>query len=274
MSTRGFEFQVRSSERPRGATRLTPRVQKPKVRLPWKKWFGWLFNLMALIVLVVGAICGGQALWPWLNRPVTEISVQGNMHYVDGQALHALLQEEVKGAFFDLDLNSIQKMVEANPWVERVDIHRIWPDRLVVNVDEELPVARWGDKQLVNSVGRIFTPQQAQLDELAGLPRLYGPDDQVQEAMRYFSTLSQQLRPLQMKISDLILEKRGAWTVDVIVADQPLRILLGREDLRERLYRFSTIYTAALKDRISQIEQIDVRHTNGVAVRWKQPAST
>ncbi len=265
---------IRASSKPRGATRMQPKVQRPKRVLPWRRWLTWCFNSFALVVLVVTADVSYRELKPWLDRPISQVSLEGEFQYIDVPELTALLRAELQGTFFSLDLQRLQQMLEADPWVERAEIRRVWPDEVVITLEEQLPVARWGDEGLVNPAGEVFSPANVQDETFRALPQLFGPQEQAPELMRYFSSLSQQLRPLGMNVDELVLEQRGAWTLGLSVDQQPLRVLMGREDLRPRLHRFMRAYQSVLKERVAQIEQVDVRHTNGVAVRWRPPAVT
>jgi cell division protein FtsQ len=69
-----------------------------------------------------------------------------------------------------------------------------------------------------------------------------------------------------LRLSGLTLEPRGAWTIEL---SNGVRVVAGREQLIPRLRRFLTIYQLELAERAEQIEQIDIRYTNGVAVRWR-----
>ncbi|MFP8967135.1 cell division protein FtsQ/DivIB [Pokkaliibacter sp. CJK22405] len=262
--------QLRGPGRPRGATRVAPVAKRKTRSLPWKQWLMWTSNTVLLTALVIGSGLGYEKAKAWLDRPVREIALQGDIHHVDSAFISQELQQEVTGTFFDLDLDHIRQLVEQDPWVDHAEVHRSWPDKVIINIEEALPVARWGDQALIDSAGRIFTPDAAQMTEYQSLPELVGPKDQVHDVMRYFSTLSQQLKSMGFTVQNLLLEERGAWTLQMVdESGLPLRLLLGREDLQSRLARFSTIYEAALKPRLAQIEQIDARHANGVAVRWK-----
>ena len=49
-----------------------------------------------------------------------------------------------------------------------------------------------------------------------------------------------------------------------------IEVVLGRENVLERLQRLTKIYPGALAKRSAEIKSIDLRYTNGMAVRWKK----
>ena len=51
--------------------------------------------------------------------------------------------------------------------------------------------------------------------------------------------------------------------------DDGFRVALGREDLAARLGRFLAVHREVLVDRAAEVEWVDARYMNGVAVRWR-----
>jgi cell division protein FtsQ len=52
-----------------------------------------------------------------------------------------------------------------------------------------------------------------------------------------------------------------------------LRLLLGKGINNERLERFISVYPKLLGEKIAQVDSVDLRYTNGFAVRWKAPSA-
>ena len=47
-------------------------------------------------------------------------------------------------------------------------------------------------------------------------------------------------------------------------------MLLGRDNLVEKLRRFIAIHEAELKPQLANIQRVDLRYPNGLAVAWRQ----
>jgi cell division protein FtsQ len=224
--------------------------------------------LLTLLVVFIGI--GSSALrelWNWLNQPVAEIRMAGATRHLDKTALAQTLAEGLSSPLLQLDLKQIQDQLIGNPWVHRASVRRQWPPSLEVQLEEEVPVARWGDKGLLNHQGDIFWPELK--PKYRVLPRLNGPAHETVRIMQQFHDLNRMFSNDGLRLIGLTLETRGAWTLEL---DNGIRIVAGREQLVPRLRRFLSIYRLSLADKAEQIEQIDIRYTNGVAVSWRAGA--
>jgi cell division protein FtsQ len=72
-----------------------------------------------------------------------------------------------------------------------------------------------------------------------------------------------------LSIVSLRLNERRAWQFEL---DNGLSVVLGRKDFENRIDRFVYMVINNLGEKLSQAEEIDMRYTNGFAVRWKQRA--
>lgn len=238
-------------------------IEQQKLQDQDRYWY----SVVLLTLLVVFAGIGNSALRDflgWLNQPVAEIRVAGATRHLDKTALAQTLASGLDRPLLELDLKQIQERLIEDPWVHAASVRRHWPPALEVQVEEEVPVARWGDKGLLNHQGDIFWPELK--PEYRSLPRLSGPAHETTRIMQQFHDLNRMFSSEGLKLAGLTLETRGAWTLEL---DNGIRIVAGREQLVQRLKRFLSIYRLSLADRAEQIEQVDIRYTNGVAVSWR-----
>ncbi len=172
----------------------------------------------------------------------------------------------MSASFFTIDLAGMRQELEQMPWIAHAEVRRVWPDQVVIRLDEQLPIARWGDEALLNNQGQAFAPREVANYE--HLPRLSGPQRAQQQVMQQYQILSQMLRPLGFTIASLDMSSRGAWTLGTA---QGVEIMLGRDHAVEQIRRLVTIYDKALKEQITKIARIDMRYPNGLAVAWRDP---
>ena len=240
-----------------------------EVSLPVKEEGWWLPLWMLTALLIFIALLAGQSqrLWLWLDRPVSTIAVKGDTYHLDRKRLAADVAASVDATLLTLDIASIRERVAAHPWVREVAVSRDWPQTLQISVREEVPVARWGEKGLLNHQGDIFWPELK--PEYEKLPRLSGPARDTAAVMVQFHDLNQMFRQADLAIKGLNLEARGAWT---LILDNGIRVVVGRENINERLQRFLRIYRHELAAQAERIEQVDIRYFNGVAVKWRPEA--
>lgn len=257
---------------PRGASRmvtrepLSARLPKAKVGGFFKK-LGWL---VLMVVLGYGAYEGAQRLLPYADRPITKINVQGDLSYISQQAVQQRIAPYVAASFFTIDLAAMRSELEKMPWIAHAEVRRVWPDQVVIRLEEQLPVARWGDEALLNNQGEAFTPRE--LANYEHLPQLFGPQRAQQQVMQQYQVLSQMLRPMGFSIARLELRERGSWflTTGAGSAGPGIELLLGRDHLVEKMRRFIAIYDKTLKEQITNIARIDLRYSNGLAVGWRE----
>ncbi|WP_028696622.1 cell division protein FtsQ/DivIB [Pseudomonas cremoricolorata] len=257
---------------PRGASRLEA-TEPMSARLP-KANFGFFKRLLWPVLLVAagfGAYEGSIRLMPYADRPISKIAVQGDLSYISQQAVQQRIAPFVAASFFSIDLSAMRAELETMPWIAHAEVRRVWPDEVVVRLEEQLPVARWGDAALLNNQGQAFTPRE--LSNYQHLPQLAGPQRAQQKVMQQYQVLSQMLRPLGFSIARLELRERGSWflTTGAGSSGQGIELLLGRDNLLEKMRRFIAIYDKTLKEQINNIARIDLRYANGLAVGWREP---
>lgn len=260
---------VRGKAVPRGASR--PVAKEPiGLRLP-KPQLGLLKRIiwpLLLLGLGVAAYDLAQRLLPYADRPIARIGVEGDLSYISQQAVQQRIAPFVTASFFSVDLQGMRRELEQMPWIASAEVRRVWPDQLLVSLEEQLPIARWGDEALLNNQGQAFAPKE--LAHYQHLPQLYGPKRAQQRVMQQYQVLSQMLRPLGFSIARLELRARGSWFLSTA---QGIELLLGRDHLVEKMQRFGAIYDKALKEQQANIARIDLRYANGLAVAWREPVA-
>ena len=74
------------------------------------------------------------------------------------------------------------------------------------------------------------------------------------------------LIPTGLKLVELQRDSLGAWRVDTASG---IRLVLGREQIGEKIRRFALVWKSGLNQQINSIKTIDLRYPNGLAVAWK-----
>lgn len=227
--------------------------------------------LILLSLVIFAGLCSlmAQQVWRWLDQPVTEVRILGDARHLNKAELAQRLAAGLSSPLLQLDLVRVREKLLDDPWVHGAKVRRDWPPAIEVRIDEEVPVARWGDKGLLNHEGDIFWPELK--PEYESLPRLNGPASDTGRVMAQFHDLNRMFQGAGLKLNGLSLEARGAWTLELA---NGMRVVVGRERVTERLARFIQIYRQGLAEHAAQIEQVDIRYTNGVAVKWRPKPDT
>ena len=157
----------------------------------------------------------------------------------------------------------ITSILESHPWIERAFVRRKWPSGIEVKIIEEVPVARWGDRNFLNDRGEILDLNNR---KLSNLPLLTGVEDSERLIMNTYHEIALLLGPADLKIIELSYNNQGIWK---LVLSNGLEILIGRDQIVEKIRRFLIIWMATLKSSSTDMDGVDVRYDNGIAVRWK-----
>jgi cell division protein FtsQ len=191
--------------------------------------------------------------------PLRDIQVTGDVAHVTHEQVEAVVTRELRGNFFTVDLAQARAAFEKLPWVRKVNVRRQWPDRLEFAVEEHRPLARWGSTALVSAEGEVF---EAAISTT--LPVLQGPEGSAPEVVSRFQSFEQTMAPVGRHIVQITLSARRAW---VLKLEDGMVLELGRENLESRLAGFVAAYDLTVARLPQPSAYIDLRYTNGFAVR-------
>ncbi|HPY38977.1 MAG TPA: FtsQ-type POTRA domain-containing protein [Thiolinea sp.] len=249
----------RARARPTKDAQLLPELSPSMAR--------WL-SMLALLMVV-----GGGILWvrAWIGDPsnltIQKVEWQGDFQYLKQAELEAIAQPFTQTNLYLLDTDALEQALESNPWVRGASLRKVWPNQLVVEVETQFPVAFWGDDKLLNQFGEIYA---GTLPEKQGVfPIIYSPQANGRVMGERYVQLTKMLSGLNLEIIELSEDERGSWRMKVRHGPE---IIIGRKEQEKRVQRFRVGYLQGLKDRLGEIDQIDLRYTNGFAVEWKPGA--
>ena len=159
----------------------------------------------------------------------------------------------------------MQQQVESLPWIEHATVRRVWPDTMAIHFVEQQPFAIWAQGGLLSARGEIFKPEASTYP--SGLPVFHGPEKLREKMLNSYQQFSELLAPLGMQISELKLDERHSWQIEL---HSGMRLKLGREHEIERLARFVRSYPRLKALEQGNVKRVDLRYTNGMAVAWEQ----
>ena len=221
--------------------------------------------LMAVLGLV---IYGVGLLYKQIDKPLTNVMIGGNFTYLETAELSELVVKEIDGGFLSIDLSHLSDVLREHPWVDEVSVRREWPSILKVEVVEEVPIARWGEQGFLNRLGEELIIENN--SHLGALPVLRADFGSSREMMENYHLMAELLIPTGLKIAQLKRDSLGVWFIDTASG---LRLVIGRDQVSEKIRRFTTVWAAGLNQQLKQIKTIDLRYPNGLAVAWKDDAS-
>jgi cell division protein FtsQ len=222
-------------------------------------------GFLLLVFLVAGAALYSTISWMFDEQrmPLSKIVLQGELEYIQAQDVQqALSHMKHIGTFMSQDVNELQQVITALPWVAQASIRKQWPDTIKIYLTEHKAAAMWNGNALLNESGDIFEPDLAALKNEK--VKLYGPKGSSYKVLDTWQDIAPLFRPLGLTITSLVLNERQAWQ---IILDNGIRLELGKESLKERVNRFITLYHQ-LGKKTEQVSYIDLRYDTGAAVGW------
>jgi cell division protein FtsQ len=226
-------------------------------------------RVLFALFLIGALVWGGFWLMNPATLPVKTVRIENKVQHLSKETIRQAVLPYVQGGFLRIDVDAIRKQLEALAWVDKASVRRSWPDALLVQIEEQHPVARWSTGGLLNQHGEVFEVK-GQVD-WKNLPLFRGPKKSQQLLMQEYQAMQELLTPLELRISHVTLDQRRAWS---LALDNGMQLRLGRNNSQERLMRFVRVYTKVLKPRRDEIDTVDLRYTNGFAVRWRDGHAT
>lgn len=225
----------------------------------WSK-VKYLLTAVTALLLAILLIVGYNYLKDPTHLPIKTVKVDGKLKYLQREQLQALIEPYVDRSFFLVDVKAIQEGLSHEPWMAFSSVRRVWPDMVMVQVEEHQPFAYWGDEGLISQELVFFKPDK--LPDL-DLPRLNGPEDQQTVVLGMFNTLNKMLEEKGVQVVALQLNARRSWQAEL---NNGIRMQLGSIDVVERFERFLDSYPYALSENPDKVDYVDLRYTNGFVI--------
>jgi cell division protein FtsQ len=232
--------------------------------------------VLAILILAYGAYLGSKGVAQADALQVNRIIVRGNERLSDGEVL-AVLSGLRGESLVWTDLDRWRRRLVASPWVRDAALRRSLPSTVEVVVWERQPVGigRLNEVMyLVDERGGIidqYGPQYADLDLpiVDGLSISITPEGPVADATRaqLASRVINALKAnadIARRLSQIdVADLRDA---RVILSGDTAVISLGDDQFLARLQNYLEL-APALRERVADIDHVDVRFENRIYVR-------
>lgn len=224
------------------------------------------------LTLLCSGLLGTLLLLERLNFsacfPIKTVKVYG-VNRVSQTEVHDVLFPLVNHGFFSINVEAIRDRLLQMPWVSDLHVRRIWPDQVEVTVMEKKPIASWNTGSLLSDNGELFSPRRDSIPQ--ALPKFVGPAGQHVTMLQHYNHINQLLLPLHASVSYLELTPYLTWKLKL---DNGIIMQMGHRDVLTRLSHFVKVYPKIVGTRAADVDYIDLRYPNGVAVRWKERINT
>lgn len=202
--------------------------------------------------------------------PLSKIIIKGNQNFTTIEDINQIiLNIKHSKNFIQNDIITIQTNISKMPWIQKSSIEKKWPDSLVVQILEHIPIGFWNDLYFIDVNGTIFYVPKNRLNNVKNLLKIYAPKNSEKVIFQVLLVIKNILEKEQISLNTIYVGEQFAWDLTI---ENNLKIRLGRYDKIYRLKRFVTIYPVLLK--IAQKENktmkyIDLRYNSGLSVGYK-----
>jgi cell division protein FtsQ len=257
----------------------TNRRKPEKQPRDWKKLFHRLLRVSIALgsgcLLASGALLTFQVLLESGYFQVRQISVEQQVRVSEGDILEA---SDIKtgDSMFDLELNMIGRKIEEQPWIARAYVERVFPDQVVIRVEERQPRAIIDLDYLyyVDRSGDVFKMLEAgdglNYPVITGINRqdLLDNHDQAQNCLVKALELMQELEKRDLfnldDISEIHYDQQEGLVMYTLVGGVPVR--MGDQGFAAKLDRLEAIYSD-LEPRLLALKYIDLNVADRVIVK-------
>jgi len=221
-----------------------------------------LNGVLVLLLIALGLVA-------WLStqkdssffKPIQSYELLSEFENVKPAEIDAIMAKYLGLSFWDVELDLIQSELARLDWVDKALVKRSWPDRLYVSIEEQKPVARWGDSGLVNQQGIVFYPQDG--SQFNNLVVLDGTLSESADILLALVKFQKKLHEIGFTVMSLKRQVDGVWR---IALHNDSELVVESEGGEEKVSVFVRAYSKLPKALRKSAQIYDLRYSNGFIV--------
>jgi len=235
--------------------------------------------LLAVLILLTIAASVGAFVWK-SDLTARSVASEGN-RIIAQETILRQAAVPLNRKLEDIDLSAVQKRVLQNPYIREAAVHRDFPDRVLISVEERVPVAAIAADKLyyVDREGMILPTVQSEF--VFDLPVITGaasvqecrPGKRIahptlQEALRVVLAAEKISNPLYRRISEIHIQSDGELLL--YTAEFGVPVYFGRGSIVDKLTLLEGFWTTIVNTQGGQtLRAVDVRFANQVVANWE-----
>ena len=217
----------------------------------------------------------------WLSqRPVftlKQIQIEPlasqSLKHINKSMVKRQIAETVQGNFFSVRLEDVKRGFESMPWVRHANVRRVWPNGLIVSIEEQQAFGTWDgvdSNTLINKYGELFAGRVSEVPDGAKLIDFHGPEDAGREVTSLYERANNWFKPWGTEVVSLALTERYAWHIKL---SNGMKVEFGRDEessdknlTEERVSRLLKYWPQVQERWANRVDVVDLRYANGFAV--------
>jgi len=199
--------------------------------------------------------------------PIERVQVEGTFRYISRKSIEEQVLPFVQNGFLHVDVAALRMQLLKNQAVKEVRIIRVWPNKIGIDVIEHHFLAQWKEAStqrigMISEEGIVVEIAPNETDR--SLPLLISPPGQIKPLLHTMQQINEKLETINLALTQLTVDQRHALKVTL---NNDVTLFLGRESTINRTERFIQIYEKLIPKISGKINYIDLRYTNGIAVK-------
>lgn len=240
-----------------------------QVRKCYKEFrFSWKFliHIFCFIAVTFFVLFSIDQLKTAQYFPIKEVKIAGIQH-TNHTEVQQLLMPLVNKGFFGVSVEHIKESLAQFPWVADATVRLVWPNQIIIQITEKIPLARWNDDKVLSTAGQLFSPARDTYP--TDIPQFVGPEGMQLKMLENYIQVNKALAPLHFKITEFEVSPAHVWSLTL---NNGIKVNIGHKDILTRVSDFVKVYSKIIGSRASEVSSVDLRYSNGLAVRWKTTA--
>jgi len=220
--------------------------------------------LLSLTFLLMAALMSG--LIKSESWEINKIDIRAEFKRVSSEQIRMAVLSYPQRSFFKVKADVIRDELIKLPWVQKVTVNKKWPNTIIIKLVEHKAVAIWNENKLLNDKGEIFEVDG--FDNLEVLPKLIGVENQASQIWDKYLRFNKIVQTFGYDLVSTRVSKRGGW--ELYLSNGSV-VNLGSQNMDARLVRLAETWSKLLKKIKTEPHYIDLRYTNGYAIKWQKP---
>ncbi len=196
---------------------------------------------------------------------ISNVVIDAEFKRVNSEQIRITVAANKQRSFFKLNANEIRDNLLQIPWVKEVSVNKKWPDTLRIRLKEHKAVAVWNELKLLNSNGDIFEVDS--LEDLSSLPHFNSKTANSKIVWNKYMRFNDIIKNIGFDIVSCEISTIGSWN---LVLNNGINLIVGSDYQDAKLVRLAETWESLLKTNETLPSYVDLRYTNGYAVKWQK----
>lgn len=229
-------------------------------------WLEGSGSFVIAVILGLAIVILGYALYEQFAKglPLKKVILEKPLVYGAASDVLKVVNAHENRGYLRSDVGKIAQELTELGWVKSAVVKKQWYDSLEVNIQERIPVLRWGESEYLDKEGVRFALPET--PAVQGLFMVDGPEGYNENVLKMYDILMPWFAQQNVEVKALVLDPRLVWRLTL---KNGVEVILGKDNINERCKKLVVINQQLINKYDKYIQSVDLRYQNGFSVRWK-----